>query len=107
MGPVEHKPSYNPDLSSSLSEIKRNKNKGRCLHFDAGTRCNEYINAHSIQNKGQLVKIVDKGHVYTLSNSFTDIRKYKGKLCYKKFGINKVSTFLGFCKNHDNELFNE
>ena len=33
------------------------------------------------------------------------MKKNKGRLTFEKYGINKASTFLGFCKKHDNELF--
>jgi len=105
MGPIKLKPSYTINLSNYLSEIKRHRKNGRCLHFEAGNRCNEYINAHSIQNKGQLEQIAENGHVYGVSNNYTDIIKNKGRVSYKKIGIKTISTFLGFCKNHDNELF--
>lgn len=39
------------------------------------------------------------------SLDFATLEKNKGKLSYHKVGINKASTFLGFCKKHDNDLF--
>jgi hypothetical protein len=104
-GPIEINSSYEFDISDYYRKIKQSKRKGRCLHYEAGNRCNEYINSHSIQNKGLLAKIAKDGHVYGLSYDFSSLKKNKGKTSYKKRGINNISTFQGFCKAHDNELF--
>jgi len=92
-------------LESCLSDVARLKRKGRCLHFDAGSRCTEVIRAHSIQKNGALSLIADHGTVYALSKNFGDIKRHKGTLAFTKQGINQVSTFRGFCEKHDNELF--
>jgi hypothetical protein len=108
--------SYNPDnivsktknnknLATFLSEQKKLSNQGRCLHVHAGERCNEIIKAHSTQKSGLLSKIAHKGKVYCLSRNIGDFVKFGGLAVLKKEGINKVSTFRGFCKTHDNELF--
>lgn len=86
-------------------ESKKQNNRGRCLHYDKGVRCNEIISAHSIQNKGQLNLISEKGHVYCLSADVSILKKTDGKPLPKKTGIGKASTFYGFCKYHDNSLF--
>ncbi|WP_429169606.1 hypothetical protein [Aeromonas rivipollensis] len=87
------------------SESKRQNARGRCLHYAKSGRCNEIISAHSIQNKGQLSLIAEEGHVYCLSADLSTLRKTDGKPLPKKTGIGKASTFYGFCKHHDNELF--
>jgi hypothetical protein len=104
-GPIELTLYYEVTVSEYLKIIKENRNKGRCLHFEAGDRCNRSINAHSIQNKGLLARIAEKGHVFGLSTDYGSIKKNKGKPEYKKIGINNISTFKGFCQIHDNELF--
>lgn len=43
--------------------------------------------------------------VYGLDLSFHGLEKRNGVLSIKQFGINEASTFLGFCSNHDKELF--
>lgn len=97
---LDHKPSYQLDLNNWLKQQKQLSNKGRCLHYENGEECNEIINAHSIQKSQSLSAIADNGHVYV---PLADIKK---GIIYKKQGIEKqVSTFLGFCKKHDNELF--
>lgn len=104
-GPIALKSSYKADMQGFLNEQKKQRNRGRCLHYDAGHRCQEVINAHSIQKSGLLSTIAQNGHVYTLAAEISDLKKTYGNPAYKKKGINKVSTFLGFCKHHDNKLF--
>jgi len=86
-------------------EMKRQSNRGRCLHFDRGGRCNEIIAAHSIQKSGQLKNIAEDGHVYRLSADYSILKSTGGFPAPRKISLNKVSTFAGFCKYHDNELF--
>ncbi|MCQ8183451.1 hypothetical protein NP603_20230 [Methylomonas sp. SURF-1] len=93
------------DINSFLKAQKELKNKGRCLHYDNRSRCNEIINAHSIQKNQLLDTVAVDGHVYTVSKNFGDFKDDSSGVPYKKRGIDKVSTFLGFCKRHDNELF--
>jgi hypothetical protein len=91
--------SNNQFLNSIDKEFKRQQNHGRCLHFLDGKTCNQFIKAHSIQKRGQLDLIAEEGHVYRLypDNS--------GQVKPKKIGINKATTFYGFCQHHDNKLF--
>lgn len=97
---LSHKPSYQFDLNNSLSRQKQLSNNRRCLHYENGEGCNEIINAHSIQKNQSLSTIADDGHVYM---PLGDINK---GIIYQKRGIEKqASTFLGFCKKHDNQLF--
>jgi len=63
------------------------------------------ISAHSIQKSGQLALIAENGHVYRLSADITTLKQSKGTPQPKKIGVNQASTFLGFCKKHDNGLF--
>lgn len=92
-------------IGEFLRESKGENKRGRCLHYEGGYRCNEMISAHSIQNNGQLSLISEAGHVYRLSTDIETLRKSRGALQLKKVGVNKASTFLGFCKAHDNALF--
>lgn len=104
-GPMVLNPSYKFNLSEWLGNQKKLKKKGRCLHYEGSHRCKEIINAHSIQKNQSLEAISDNGHVYTFSSDISFLKKNRGHLTSKKYGINRVSTFLGFCKKHDNELF--
>ena len=105
VGPMAIKSSYKLSLSDYIKTQKQLAQKRRCLHYENGSRCNEIIKAHSIQRNRSLSAIADNGHVYKISANIGSLKKNKGRLTYEKCGINKVSTFLGFCKRHDNELF--
>ena len=104
-GPFQLKQSFKFPISEYVDSQKKLSQKGRCLHYENGHRCNEIIKAHSIQRNQSLSAIAQNGHVYTISSNIGSLKKNKGRITYKKYGINKVSTFLGFCKKHDNELF--
>ncbi len=105
LGPKQMKQSYIFDINNYLETIKRNRNTGRCLHYDSDEECKEIINAHSIQRALSLSTIACDGHVCRITADFGTLKKNKGKLTCQKIGINKASTFLGFCKKHDNEIF--
>lgn len=85
--------------------MKQQSKKGRCLHFKDGARCNEIIAAHSIQKQGQLRLIAESGHVYRLNSDISTLKESGGIPLLKKTGVNRVSTFAGMCKHHDNQLF--
>ena len=91
-----------PFIADSQKELKRQSDRGRCLHYEMGERCNEIISAHSIQRSGQLAHIAEDGHVYRVS---VDLYKNNGRPKPRRVGVNRASTFAGFCKAHDNELF--
>jgi hypothetical protein len=86
-------------------ESKRTEARGRCLHFSDGVRCNEFISAHSIQKRGQLRLIAEDGHLYRLNADLSTLRATGGLPHPKRIGMNRASTFAGFCKHHDNSLF--
>jgi hypothetical protein len=76
-GPIELQSSYKYDLQQYIDKLKKNKNKGRCLHYDAGAKCSDFIKAHSIQKKGLLSKIAKDGEVYGLAYDIGDLKKTK------------------------------
>ncbi|MBB2497488.1 hypothetical protein [Aquipseudomonas ullengensis] len=88
-----------------FNEMKRNESRGRCLHFERGERCNEIISAHSIQKSNQLGEIAEAGHVYRITAEMSVLRDNNWQPAPQKIGWKKASTFSGFCKYHDNELF--
>lgn len=104
-GPIQHSyPDLN-DLEEHLSKIRKSKRKGRCLHFDAGSRCTHIVDAHSIQKNGALSLIAENGKVIAPSRNYTDFRHNQGTIALSLQGIGKVSTFRGFCAAHDNDVF--
>lgn len=104
-GIKEIKSSYDFNLSKYLLKKKEITNEGRCLHYQADNRCNEIIKAHSIQNNGVLSEIAKDYKVYCLSHNIGDLKKNKGNVSLKKEYIKNFSIFRGFCKKHDNKLF--
>lgn len=65
---------------------------------------NKIINAHTVSKSSSLKEISVDGHVLSFySNAQENIKA--GKLSPTKIGINKASTFTGFCSHHDKTLF--
>lgn len=76
-----------------------------CL--DPECKC-QAIKSHSQQRNGPLKQIAKEGRVYTLTPNFKPafkITKKTDPLEIRSIPISKASTFLGFCNNHDRDLF--
>ena len=68
--------------------------------------CNGGISkAHTIPKSSSLNEIAREGHVLGLKFDLELINKNQGKLRPEPIGINRASTFTGFCKAHDDSLF--
>ncbi len=68
--------------------------------------CNNIIKAHTVSKSSGLSEIADDtNHVLGLKQNLANFQKNKGKLRFEKIGINKASTFKGFCAKHDKLLF--
>lgn len=82
---------------------------GSCLHpeaNDATCRGKGVIRSHSIQRGGGLSAIAEAGHVLTSkSSSLQETERRKGKPALSRIGLNRASTFPGFCSFHDAQLF--
>ncbi|ENP8453034.1 hypothetical protein ACEI30_004515 [Vibrio parahaemolyticus] len=63
------------------------------------------INAHTVSKSGSLAKIAKDSHVYGFVPSVMKLDKTKGVFEPEPIGINKASTFTGFCGYHDKSLF--
>lgn len=62
---------------------------------------NKSINSHIMQKNGILSSIAEDKHLWELKiDNFK--KEYIG---FKKKGINKIYTFLGFCIEHDTSVF--
>lgn len=64
------------------------------------------VKAHSVSKSSSLKEIAKDGHVLTTFKAVVGGSK-DSKLEPKKTGINRASTFTGFCAHHDNTLFSE
>ncbi|MFQ6552974.1 hypothetical protein AAD018_011615 [Aestuariibius insulae] len=91
-----------------MSEVisAANKVEKRCLYTDArGVRCkNKAILSHSIQRRGPLRSIEDKGHVLKIGEEL-QVRHPSKSQETKRIGLKNASTFPGFCSNHDSKIF--
>ena len=65
----------------------------------------QIIRAHTVPKSSSLKAIAKNGHVYGLKFTLENIRKYGGRLEPELIGVNQASTFTGFCKVHDNRIF--
>lgn len=65
----------------------------------------QIIKAHTVSKSSSLLKIARDGHVYGIVPSFTNLTKNNGLLNPELIGVNKASTFTGFCGVHDKSLF--
>jgi len=77
--------------------------KRGCMHpLASPTSCSgKVIDAHTIQRKGPLERIVDEtGHVMHFEFTLND-----GELNASKIGWRKASVFPGYCTGHDSSLF--
>lgn len=63
------------------------------------------IKAHTIPKSSSLKAIAKDGHVYGFNFSLSNINKNYGHLKPELIGINRASTFTGFCKTHDDKIF--
>jgi hypothetical protein len=81
--------------------------KGYCLHPQASsTNCSQtIIRAHTVQRRGGLAAIAEHGHVMSPKRGLNDIFKNDGEIVPRLQGINDASTFMGFCRLHDDQLF--
>lgn len=97
-----------------MSEVFLHKKEfKKCYHSIDKNNCNnEVISSHSISKNSSLHKISEGEHVYWRSLSLKkffnkDMFDFSSIFDIEKISIKKASTFYGFCKYHDNELFKE
>lgn len=64
----------------------------------------EIIKAHTISKKF-IQSIAVDNHIYATDKSLNAIHANNGKIKYKKTGINNATVVTGFCKKHDNDIF--
>jgi hypothetical protein len=86
-----------------LGTFNRARRIGTCQHPLAPADCSgESIGSHAVQRKRLLASIAEDGHVYSR-------RDYAGPKSRRGHpdlvGLNKASTFPGFCSLHDGETF--
>lgn len=88
-------------------EFKRRFETRQCLAPIPWRRdCSSQISrAHTVRRSGSLQRIARNGHVYSHTMSTQRLRKTGGLVSPQLVGINKASTFTGFCAKHDRSIF--
>ena len=64
----------------------------------------QIVKAHSISKNAGLSAIAESGHVYEPKPDFSKMI-HKNDFDGKFVGVNRASTFTGFCGNHDQSIF--
>jgi len=76
------------------------------MHPEAPANCQgQIVRAHSVRRRADLEAISRKGHVYHGSADYEILRRTGGRIRAALVGINKASTFRGFCSGHDDRTF--
>ena len=96
----------------ALKLYKQAFSDGICLAPDSRqSKCSgKIVEAHTVSKSGSLKQIARKGHVYSFNPSirpFDENKRLKSqeKLKPELLGINRASTFTGFCSYHDDAVF--
>ena len=63
------------------------------------------IDSHTVSRSGSLGAIVRDGHVYSYAVNIQSLEQTGGRVLPKLVGWRVASTFPGFCKHHDKQLF--
>lgn len=68
--------------------------------------CSQQISrAHTVPKSGSLRRIARDGHVYSFVPSLENLMKNDGVVVPELLGLNRASTFTGFCSRHDDAIF--
>jgi hypothetical protein len=90
-------------LANLMAKARQEVKRKYCLHPDAPNTCSKRIvAAHSIQRAMLARHITDDGHVmhFKVEPTPTGIL-----VAPERIGLNRATTFFGFCDKHDCELF--
>ena len=90
-----------------FAKLQQEFSKGYCSHPNASTtNCSGApIRAHTVQRRGGIDTIAEKGHVISAKTAAQDIYKNKGQFIPRSVGVRSASTFFGFCNLHDTQMF--
>lgn len=92
-------------INNRLSKIFSVK-KCYAKNIFSGECSKKIIKAHTVSKSGSLKKISSiSGNVMGLNKKFSFSRNYSSFNDLKEIGLNKASTFSGFCSNHDKNIF--
>ena len=90
-----------------MADYSQQHREGYCSHPEASseTCAEKIVGAHTIQKRGGIAAIAEDGHVISTKKGFERLIRNEGEVIPDKVGVNKASTFMGFCSTHDNSLF--
>jgi hypothetical protein len=87
------------------AEIAKQAKLELCMHPEAPQNCTlGSIRAHTVQKATALRAIAERGHVLSGRDSRPGKRN---EFRLESVGVNKASTFRGFCSHHDQSTFKE
>jgi len=88
-----------------LGHVRKLLGAAYCSHPMASPQeCKgKIVRAHTLQKSGSLSTICVNKHVYGPDKG--GMPDASGVFPFKPIGVNKASTFTGFCQRHDTELF--
>lgn len=66
---------------------------------------NKIVRAHTLSKSSCLGDIAENGHVMGIKHGIGKTGQKKRGLSFDKIGVNKASTFTGYCSYHDKVLF--
>lgn len=94
-------------MSETLALYRKNFGKETCLCPEQlRSECKGgIVKAHTISKRRALNDIAVDGHVMTIDASIPTLKQNNGIIGVRSMGINKASTFSGFCAHHDSRLF--
>ena len=90
--------------AGAVRELRDVVSRRICLHPAAPVGCTKIGRAHTIQRATALKRIARDGHLYTTPLDLPHAMA-SGPKAMRLVGIEKASTFAGFCARHDDELF--
>jgi hypothetical protein len=89
-----------------IGMVNSHKISKKCFHpmAEKNTCQGKIIQSHTISKSSSLKKLSKNSKVlhFKTSNSFFE---NEGDLSVEEIGVNKASTFPGFCEKHDKEMF--
>jgi hypothetical protein len=92
-------------INDWMQRRKYSYRSGKCLHPECAPNPGSAIKAHTLGKSGPLDSLATEGHVYVFQHNPHKMTRDDFGLELKKIGINKASTFPGFCSKHDSSTF--
>lgn len=94
-------------LWEAQQRFKTHYDKGYCLAPEGmqGECGGRIVRAHTVSKSAGIEPIARAGHVFSFVPSLLELNKRGGRITPQLVGVNKVTTFSGFCGRHDKAIF--